>query len=422
MGKKETKKLLNRRDTLRITGLSAIGISLFPKILIAASKTKITDIRAGKQSDDVIRIVIDTVNKTNYEVFYLINPHRIVIDIDNTDISKLDYSKISIDFIKKIRTGSPTPDKTRFVIDLKDAALIQTDNTLPPNTTTKKWRTYFDIRKSSDSEFEAAHKNGVFIASNGKPRNIGSKETSKKTNQKTKVSSVKPRKKTIVIDPGHGGKDPGAIGRSGAYEKNIVLMAGVTLEKILKQTGKYNVFMTRKNDKFLKLRERVKVSVDHKADLFISLHADSHPRRSTKGCSVYTLSDPTDKEAANLAKRENAADLIGEDKDWDFEHLDYMTKYILSSLHQQDTKNVSIQFANEVLSNLRKNKVTTLKRARRGAPFAVLKSPRPSVLIEMGYLSNKTEESLLRTKKHRDKFMEAIKDTINQFDFDAEFV
>ena len=210
----------------------------------------------------------------------------------------------------------------------------------------------------------------------------------------------------VYIDPGHGGPDPGTIGHSGTYEKNVTLAVAEELERELLATGRYRVKLTRRSDMFVALRERFEMArVDH-ADIFISLHADSSFVGDPRGLSVYTLSETSsDAEAAALAAKENKADLIA---GVDLTKQSTAVTSILIDLAQRETKNQSAHFA-ELLVNELGRVTTLLPNTHRFAGFAVLKAPDiASVLIEMGYLSNVQDEALLLSGAHRAKLAGAM--------------
>ncbi|MBL0318541.1 MAG: N-acetylmuramoyl-L-alanine amidase [Alphaproteobacteria bacterium] len=222
-----------------------------------------------------------------------------------------------------------------------------------------------------------------------------------------------PYKPVIVIDPGHGGKDPGAQGRSKSWEKNLTLTYGLSLKKALEKTGKYRVVMTRSTDVFVTLGDRVAIAHKEHGDLFIALHADSHNDPLTHGLSVYTLSEnASDQEAARLANKANKDDAIS---GLDLPDQNEDATDILIDLIQRDTQNNSIHFAELITSELSKH-ISLLRNANRSAGFRVLKAPDiPSVLIEMGYLSNRNEEMLLKTAKYRSLFIDSLTTAINKY-------
>jgi len=209
-----------------------------------------------------------------------------------------------------------------------------------------------------------------------------------------------------MIDAGHGGVDPGTIGVGRVREKHVNLAVAKKLKKILDSKPGYNVLLTRTKDEFLRLRERVRIGRASRADLFISIHADAHPDPSVSGASIYTLSEKgSDKEAERLAKSENAADLLGGAP---LEEDNQEVASILIDLAQRETKNQSMAVADDILFALAPTQ-PLLRRPKRSAGFAVLKAPDvPSVLIELGFLTNKTDAQRLSRKKNQEAIARAI--------------
>ena len=220
-------------------------------------------------------------------------------------------------------------------------------------------------------------------------------------------------KPVIVIDPGHGGVDPGAIGVSGMYEKYITIAVAQELKRQLERSGRYHVHLTHDRDVFISLRDRVGLARQYNADLFISLHADSEKDSSIRGLSVYTLSqNASDAEAQALADKENKADLIA---GIDLSHESADVANILIDLAQRETLNRSAAFAAGIVDELGQE-ISLLANTHRFAGFAVLKAPDvPAVLIEMGYLSNQDEEKKLSTPQYRTKLARAITRAVDGF-------
>jgi N-acetylmuramoyl-L-alanine amidase len=217
----------------------------------------------------------------------------------------------------------------------------------------------------------------------------------------------------VVIDPGHGGVDPGTIGVSGAQEKDVVLAFARTLKEALEASGRYEVVMTRDKDVFLTLRDRVRVAREHKAELFIALHADSIRRSSVRGATVYTLSDKgSDAEAEALAQKENRADIIGGvDLGGESEEI----TGILIDLAQREAKSHSTYFAKQLARGM-KPVTRFTSRPIRSAGFRVLKAPDvPSVLLELGYLSSSADEKLLTSKAWRNKVSKAVAGAVDDY-------
>lgn len=217
----------------------------------------------------------------------------------------------------------------------------------------------------------------------------------------------------VVIDPGHGGVDPGAIGVSGIYEKYITLAVARELKAQLEKNHRYKVYLTRDRDVFIRLRDRIAIARQYNADLFISLHADSVANPQMKGLSVYTLSqNSSDAEAQALADKENKADLIA---GIDLSHESADVANILIDLAQRETMNRSAGFAGGVVDEVGRE-IDLLGNSHRFAGFAVLKAPDvPSVLVEMGYLSNEQEERALRQPAHRAKLALGISRAVDRF-------
>jgi len=204
----------------------------------------------------------------------------------------------------------------------------------------------------------------------------------------------RPKTFIVAIDAGHGGKDPGALGKRGTREKDITLKAAKMLAEELRKSAHITPILIRDSDRFYKLRTRIKRARDKQADIFVSLHADSAPNTKARGISVFSLSDTaSDKEAAYLAKRENKADLIGGP---DLDGEDPVAANALLRMFQRESMNESAKLATVILSNI-KDLPGGDKRGHRFAGFAVLKSPDiPSILVEIGFLSNRQDEKNLR--------------------------
>lgn len=215
-------------------------------------------------------------------------------------------------------------------------------------------------------------------------------------------------KKVIVIDAGHGGKDPGSLGAN-VHEKEVTLAAAKALQTRLERTGRYQVVLTRETDTFVPLEARVQIARRADADLFISLHADSGPDASTRGASVYTLSD----------KGTDRVGLVLEKDDWlmkaNMPGRDRAVSQILLDLSQRATKNRSAAFAQLLLANVGQE-TTLLRRSHRDAGFIVLLAPDvPAVLLEMGFITNPDDEAFLTTKSSRKRLVDAVADSIEAY-------
>ena len=221
------------------------------------------------------------------------------------------------------------------------------------------------------------------------------------------------RRPVVVIDPGHGGIDPGAVSRSGTAEKEVVQAFSKVLKETLEEAGHYDVYLTRSDDVFLSLQERVQFARRHGADLFIAIHADSLSRGKARGATVYTLADKaSDAEAEALAHKENRSDIIaGVDLVAETEQI----TGILIDLAQREAKNHATTFAKQLVSEL-KPVAKLNRRPVRSAGFRVLMAPDvPSVLFELGYLSNRSDETLLLSPKWRSEVAGAMAGAIERY-------
>ena len=323
----------------------------------------------------------------NYRFGIEKNIHRVVIDISKD---------ITFSYISKEKKLTITLDKQIS----KAHPFKENKNLLLKRIRIRPEQKQIEINFRSDFKIK-----DIFLIKGNK---------SKKTRIVVDVEKLKvvTKKKTIVIDAGHGGKDSGAIGINKILEKNVTLTVAKKLKKKLEEQN-FKVILTRNSDLYLKLRKRVIVARNNKSDLFISLHADYHKNKNVNGVSVYTLSEKaSDKEAEALARRENKEDLI-DGLDLSVESKEVTN--ILIDLAQRETMNQSSYFVNFLLDEL-KNKTKLLQRTHRFAGFAVLKAPDiPSVLIEMGYLSNRNDAKLLTNSKYHDKLVNGITKAIKRY-------
>lgn len=217
----------------------------------------------------------------------------------------------------------------------------------------------------------------------------------------------------VILDPGHGGKDPGAIGITGTYEKHIAFAAAQELQRQLASAGHYRVELTRTRDIFIPLPERVAIAQRRGAALFVSMHADALSNHSVRGASVYTLSDrASDAQTAALAQRENASDRFAGPG---FQNTSPEVARILASLVRQETRQGSARLAHSLVSELRVD-TRLLANPARQASFMVLKAADiPSVLVEMGFMSNREDEAALRQAPHRARVAGAVRRAIDNY-------
>ena len=312
------------------------------------------------------------------KVFTLANPDRVVIDIDRVPPILLALPKnYAGKLIKGIRFGQFDKTTSRIVLDLHSPVSV------------------------SPIELQGAAF-AVTLTGTGAALSGASPKT----------PAIKARP-LIVIDAGHGGQDPGAIGLHKTQEKDITLSYARYLRKALLATARYRVALTRDEDTFIRLPDRVAIARKLKADIFISLHADSNPKPDARGLSIYTLSETaSDDESAALAEQENKADII---PGIDLNTTDADVASILIDLTQRETMNKSAIFADAVVASLH-GKITKLQKTHRYAGFRVLKAPdMPSVLIELGFLSNPEDERLLLSPEYRDLVTSSVVKGIDRF-------
>ncbi len=358
------------------------------------------------------RLVLDLDRPANFRAFVLSDPYRMVIDLPSFEW-KAGQTKAPEDGgVLATRHGNLKPGISRIVFDMNRPVSIQKAFTLP-RSGDKPDRLVIDFSNISPSLFEQI-----------KSTVHGSLDINKTSAQTAKLNHApspapKPskganKKPLIILDPGHGGIDPGALGHNGVHERQVVLSLAKELKKQLEASGQYRVKMTRDTDTFIKLSNRVKFARKHEGDLFISLHADSLPNKSVSGASVYTLSEKaSDKQTAKLAARENKADLIA---GIDLNVEDEDVANILVDLAMRDTMNQSKFFANQLVTSFKNNNVRVLEKAHRYAGFAVLKAPDiPSVLVEAGFMSNKKEANMLNSSAHRQKIAKAVKKGVDRY-------
>ena len=224
----------------------------------------------------------------------------------------------------------------------------------------------------------------------------------------------------IMLDPGHGGKDPGAIGVSGTYEKHVAEAAAAELQRQLIGSGRYRVAMTRADDRFIPLEGRVDLAHTHKASLFISMHADALHDRMVRGASVYTLSShASDAQAAAIARSENSADRFGGPQ---VHATSPEVQEILASLVTEETRHGAAHMASSIVTSFRP-RISLLTHPARHASFVVLKSADiPSVLVEMGFMSNHLDEAALRQSAHRMVVAGAMVQAIDRYFASASMV
>lgn len=467
-----------------VMALAATLVATVAMTAATLAKPAVTDARLGVEPD-LTRIVLNLSERTEYRIFTLADPYRVVIDLDEVDW-KIGGTKLQgRGLVAAMRYGLFKAGTSRVVLDLIEssevarAGLLPAENGEPP-------RLLIDLRPVAEGQFRAQLKTAVFASTDGgggldgtgtgttlaalpapapssaqspdigsrsssgtglpavgvsgggmsgggmpantamsasaapkllprlAPRNTTAITTAAGGGGAAKQLETEPKraKPLIVIDPGHGGIDPGAVGDNVA-EKQLTLAVAKALKKELEATGKFRVALTRSKDVYIPLRDRFSLAREKGADLFISLHADSHSDPTTRGASVYTLSEKaSDAEAEALAAKENKSDIIA---GVDLSKQSNVVTDILIDLAQRDTKNMSTRFASLLVKEL-KRETMLLGNTHRYAGFAVLKAPDvPSVLVEMGYISSSKDAALLSSDKHQKRLAKAIRGAIENY-------
>ena len=408
-------------------------------------------------------------NVAEYKLFTLSNPDRLSIEIKNGELFKKDYSPKKPDYISKI-TFHKNNKILVITLFFQEKYLAKNTNfdkknkiiscTLEPKKSKPDQPILSEKNNLQQPILEKNHKENILPQKPAKEKitkEIITKKADEKTPKENNIESDLIIKKTsnsivkykirtatstpakdkneilqtsiadnkkisqplkkpvIIIDAGHGGKDPGTIGvYARSKEKNITLSYAKELSKHLMKEKKYKVYLTRDDDFFIPLDKRVAKSRRKKADLFISLHANSIADNHVSGFSIYTLSDnSSDKQAELLAQKENQADIIN---GIDFAGASKEIMKTLIDLSQRESKNSSARFAKYVIRDIKKVEIEILQNTHRFAGFMVLTAPdMASVLIELGYLSNRREEEMLNSASYRRLVAKTLTNSINQY-------
>jgi len=367
---------------------------------VAMAELVARDIRIGVHRDKT-RLVLDLSGTVRHQIFALADPYRIVVDLPDISWQVPAAARRQGGLIADLRYGQYQTGNARVVLDLTGPGLV-VKSVIIPASGNHGPRLVIDIKRSTRQAFLAKlrlpHK---------QPRPAPAPPVTAKTKRTT---SQKP---LVVIDPGHGGVDPGAIGISGIFEKRVTLGMARQVRKAILKWGRQRVRLTRVGDSFIPLRRRVAIARSAGADLFISIHADSIANRRVRGGGIYTLSEnASDKEAAALAAKENRADLIA---GLNLKGHDDEVTSILIDLTQRETMNYSANFATTLVPELRQL-IHMRRKPHRFAGFVVLKAPDvPSVLIELGYLSNRQDERMLTSPKSRAAIAAAIARAVDNY-------
>ena len=404
-------------------------LTLLTTLFNAASEARpaIKGARVGQHADST-RFVLDLSENTAFRIFTLAKPYRLVLDLPGAGWEFYQKSlMLHQGLVESVRFGQFQAETARIVVDLNAPARVNRAFILPPGKS-QDFRLVIDIGEVASKSFQPSSLDSVkaaeMVASVQQPRSERKAESAEIIDGTVLALVLPPnipkpssgrnfRARLIVIDAGHGGADPGAIAGTDIYEKNITLAAARALQVLLDEFG-HKTVLSRSSDIYLSLAERAQGAQDRDADLFISLHADKHSNSKIRGASVYTLSEKaSDAETEALAHRENEVDALF-DVNFSQEYDEELRK-ILISLVQRTTMTCSAKFAGELIPELGKS-TKLLGRTHRFAGFRVLKAPKvPSVLVEMGYLSNKSDRRMLLSEKGRYALMNRVAGAINSY-------
>ncbi|MFN0263334.1 N-acetylmuramoyl-L-alanine amidase [Tepidamorphus sp. 3E244] len=358
------------------------------------------------------RFVMDVDRMVAFRIFALPDPYRVVIDLPELDFAGADgIENEGRGLVSAYRYGKFAPGKSRIVLDANGPFKIDKSFVLEP-VDTQPARLVIDLVPASHRDFIR----DIALAPAPEADKSVPADIAKAT--ETPLMPVPPggaagRKPLIVVDAGHGGVDPGAKGKSGTLEKDIVLAVAKKFAESLELTGRYRVTMTREDDTFVRLGDRVQIAREAEASLLISIHADAIRYAGISGATVYTRSDKaSDRASQMLADRENRADLIaGVDLSEESDEV----AGILFDLARRETRHFSTLFGKGLVDQFR-GKVKLIKNPLRSARFHVLGAPDvPSVLVEIGYLTNERDEKVMKSDEWREKVVGAMVESVNNY-------
>jgi len=384
--------------------LAGLGITFD---VVLANESIARDAQLGGNAERT-RFVTVLSKKVRFGIRTLADPYRVIVDLSDVKLElPSGRGKESRGLVSGYRYGRVEPHGVRIILDVNapvfvdKAEIRDASDGQPPRLVVEL------VRTSRKSFLADQRKQLAALRRSAPPVNRA---------QKARPKRSKNSKKIVVIDPGHGGIDPGAVSKSGLKEKDIVFAFSKSLRDTLHKTGKYDVILTRKVDSYIPLRKRVDIARDLGADLFLSVHADSLPGRYAKtvsGATVYTLSEKaSDDEAKVLAAAENKSDIIA-GIDLPPESNDVTN--ILIDLAQRETKNLSISFAGILVKSL-EGHTKLSKKNHKFAGFRVLKAPDvASVLLELGYMTNPADVRRLQSSSWRAKVSGAIRRAIDAY-------
>ena len=413
---------------VRVTALTCgiAALCSFPGAIAAGESTQkqpsvevraesfpvVSDFRVAGDAKQT-RFILDLDRKIDLRAFTLANPYRVVVDIPQVTFQlPAGAGSTARGLIKAFRYGLVMPGGSRLVFDLTGPAKIEKAYVLDP-ANDQPSRLVLELASVERAAFVPSA-TGDRTAASLRPAADPAPETSEAKAVAQPADPPDPRP-VVVIDPGHGGIDNGTQAHSGETEKAIVLEFALALRDRIAQSGKYRVVLTRSDDTFIPLGDRVKIARSQNAALFISIHADALPRREgdAQGATIYTLSDrASDAEAERLAESENKADAIG---GVNLTEEPTEVADILIDLAQRETRTFSNRFARTLMGEM-KSTVRMHRNPLKSAGFKVLKAPDvPSALIELGYVSNKEDLKHLVSDSWRSRTIGSVAQAIDTF-------
>jgi N-acetylmuramoyl-L-alanine amidase len=420
----------------------AMSLSLLAASLdgARAEQAVATGARVGGDTDRT-RFVADLSTPVSFTVYVMPDPYRVMIDLPDVAFDlPPDSGNKALGLISAFRYGEIEAGRSRIVLEAAGPVLIEKSFIVEPQAG-QPARIVVDLVKTTKDGFAKAYKadegrSAKAVARAGaedgtdqpQPDDVADSalslsdlaaadETDALADAPSSPSAGKKLRpggrRLVVIDPGHGGIDPGAIGLRKTKEKDVVLAFGQTLRDILVQSGNYDVVMTRDDDSFLSLKKRVRIAREHEADLFIAIHADTVRGPTARGATIYTLSErASDAEAEQLAHKENRADIIA---GIDLGDENEAVTDILIDLAQRESKMHSMFFARKAVAEM-KTVTRFTGKPLRSAGFVVLKAPDvPSVLIELGYLSSRQDEAQLTSPDWQKRVAGAMARAVDRY-------
>ncbi len=400
---------LSLAGLVKVLFAALTGLLLIAGAAAASQKQPVAFFASLLGDETSTRLFVDFDLEVNVSVFHMADPARIVVELDEVSFEfAADSALEPRGLVSGISFGRMSENQSRIVLHLNTTAEV-IKSTVAQRIDEDSFRFVLDMDAVGEDRFAA-------LASSDRKKAEKPPETDSKT-QLPETVKREPGSILVLLDPGHGGIDGGAVGTGGTVEKDLVLKFSKVLKEQIEATGRFSVEMTREDDRFVSLRERVSMSQRLQADLFISVHADSLRQRFVRGSTIYTLSNrASDRLSEELAKSENSVDLIA---GLSMPEDTAAVTDILADLTTRETKSFARTFSRYLKKELGRE-IRLIKNPERYAAFGVLKAPEvPGVLLELGYLSNRDDEKLLVNEDWQEKVAEAVTNAVVKF-FDAK--